>query len=41
MLGFARRLPKSQAPTTNWVQAAVAHDELVAHLHGKNAMPNS
>jgi hypothetical protein len=41
MLALARRPPKRQAQDTNWVRADVAHDELVRHLHGKNAMSNS
>ncbi|MGH4012159.1 MAG: NAD-dependent epimerase/dehydratase family protein [Pseudonocardiaceae bacterium] len=38
VLGLARRLPKWQAPKTQWAQVDVAHDDLVSHLRGADAL---
>lgn len=38
VLGLARRLPNWRAPKTEWAQADVAHDELVPHLRGADAL---
>jgi UDP-glucose 4-epimerase len=38
VLGLARRLPNWQAPKTHWVRADIAHDDLVPHLRGADAL---
>lgn len=38
ILGLARRLPKWRAPKAQWAQVDIAHDELVAHLRGADAL---
>jgi nucleoside-diphosphate-sugar epimerase len=38
VLGLARRLPKWQAPKTQWAQADVTRDDLAPHLRGADAL---